>query len=128
MLYNGGKIIPGLVVFVGLMTFPLWYNLGKPAYARPELQKPKNGAKECVESVEMMRAEHMQILDTWRDSVVRNKNRMYVTYTGKAVNMSLQTGCMNCHSSKKEFCDKCHTSLAVAPYCWDCHIPPKEEK
>lgn len=128
MLYNGGKIIPGLVVFVGLMTFPLWYNIGKPAYAKPELQKPKNGAKECVENVEWMRAEHMQLLDSWRDSVVRDKNRMYVTHTGKAVDMSLQNGCMKCHSSKKEFCDKCHTSLAVSPYCWDCHIPPKEEK
>jgi len=35
---------------------------------------------------------------------------------------------MKCHSNKKEFCDKCHNYMAVVPYCWSCHIAPKEEK
>jgi hypothetical protein len=42
--------------------------------------------------------------------------------------MSLQNSCMKCHSNKKEFCDKCHNYVAVKPYCWSCHIAPKEDK
>ncbi|MBW2266037.1 MAG: hypothetical protein JRF28_07735 [Deltaproteobacteria bacterium] len=44
--------------------------------------------------------------------------------------MSLQNTCMsdNCHAKKTEFCDQCHDYTAVEPYCWDCHIVPKEPK
>jgi len=42
--------------------------------------------------------------------------------------MSLQNGCMTCHSNKKKFCDECHNYMAVVPYCWDCHIQPKEKE
>jgi hypothetical protein len=42
--------------------------------------------------------------------------------------MSLQNGCMRCHSNKKKFCDECHNYMAVKPYCWDCHIQPKEKE
>ena len=34
--------------------------------------------------------------------------------------------CMKCHTNKEKFCDECHTYAAVKPYCWDCHIQPKE--
>ncbi len=30
--------------------------------------------------------------------------------------MSLQNGCMKCHSNKKKFCDECHNYMAVKPY------------
>lgn len=127
-MYDGGKILIGLIIFLALITFPLWYNplFGDMAYATPELQKPKK-SKVCIEDAEWMLAEHMQLLDDWRDLVVREKNRIYVNHAGKDYEMSLQKTCMDCHTSKKEFCDKCHNNLAVSPYCWDCHIPPKEE-
>ena len=44
----------------------------------------------------------------------------------KRYEMSLQNTCMECHTSKKEFCDQCHDYMAVAPFCWDCHVAPKE--
>ena len=28
-LYDGGKILIGLLVFVGIATFPFYYNIGK---------------------------------------------------------------------------------------------------
>jgi hypothetical protein len=88
----------------------------------PELER------KCVESKAFMRTEHMQLLNNWRDSVVRDGYRQYISTTsGKHFNMSLQNGCMNCHSNKKKFCDQCHNYMAVKPYCWDCHIAPKEE-
>jgi hypothetical protein len=40
--------------------------------------------------------------------------------------MSLTRTCLDCHSNKAEFCDRCHTYMAVDPYCWDCHVEPKE--
>lgn len=128
-MYNGGKILAGLVIFLGLVTFPFWYHVGSAAYKTPELKLPaKSVATECVESKEFMRAEHMQMLDDWRDSVVRNNNRDYVNLKGVAFEMSLQKTCMKCHDTKKDFCDKCHTAAAVSPYCWDCHIAPKEKE
>lgn len=136
-IYDGGKIIFGLIIFFFLATFPFFYNMGK-ANARPEpkLDTPEirqwerdYGKKECVESREFMRAEHMQLLNDWRDSVVRDANAVYKSDTsGKVFGMSLQNTCMHCHSNKKKFCDECHNYMAVKPFCWGCHIAPKEDK
>ncbi|MEW6109586.1 MAG: sulfate reduction electron transfer complex DsrMKJOP subunit DsrJ [Nitrospirota bacterium] len=135
-MYDGGKIIAGLIIFLALVTFPFYNNIGKanakpePKTDTPEILKweQEYGRKECIESKEFMRPNHMQMLNGWRDSVVRNGDRIYVNSTGKSFNMSLQNTCMHCHSNKKDFCDKCHNYMAVVPYCWDCHIAPKEKK
>jgi hypothetical protein len=83
--------------------------------------------KKCVESKSFMRAEHMVMLNDWRDLVVREGDRIYIANDGKEYVMSLQNTCMKCHSNKKKFCDECHNYLAVKPYCWDCHIQPRED-
>ena len=126
-------IITGLVIFFVFLTFPFWYNMGKASpVPEPKLTDKAKAAKECVEPKEYMKVEHMQILDIWRDGVVREANRVYISEKGKKFNMSLSTGddsCMGCHSNKADFCDKCHDYASVTPYCWDCHIePPKEKK
>jgi hypothetical protein len=136
-LYDGGKILIGLLVFVAFATFPFYFNFGtvnakpEPKTDTPEImkyQQEHNGKKECVESKEFMRTEHMQLLNQWRDSVVRDYYRGYVSNTNhKRFNMSLQNGCMKCHSNKTKFCDECHNYMAVKPFCWDCHVAPKEE-
>jgi hypothetical protein len=122
-------IILGLIIFVVIVTFPLWYNRGKAAPA-PDLiltEKAK-AAKVCVRSTDYMKAEHMQLLDVWRDSVVRRGARIYVSSDGKEYNMSLSKTCLDCHSNKAEFCDRCHNYASVRPYCWDCHIDNPKEK
>jgi hypothetical protein len=129
-IYDKGPVTIGLVIFVLLMTFPFWYNMGKAAPA-PELvlSDKAKAAKECVAPAAFMKAGHMQILDIWRDSVVRDADRSYIASNGKSYNMSLSSGensCMGCHVSKAEFCDRCHNYASVTPYCWDCHIEPKE--
>lgn len=135
-LYNGGRILLGVVIFVALATIPFTYNFGttptkpdiklEPAIAK---SMERFGKKQCIEPREWMRAEHMQLLNNWRDSVVRDVNRGYVSDSnGARFNMSLQNECMSCHTSKKNFCDACHTYMDVKPYCWDCHIAPKEEE
>lgn len=124
-MYDLGKIIPGLIVFVGLVSFPIWYNGGN-AGTIPKPEKPVL-AKECVADVQYMRTTHMQMLNAWRDDVVREGGaRTWATANGTEYKRSLQNGCMKCHTSKKKFCDTCHEYAAVTPYCWDCHIAPQE--
>ncbi len=137
-LYDGGKIIVGLAVFLAFALFPFYNNIGAknvkpdPKTDTPEIQEWANqhgGKKECVESKDYMRREHMQLLNNWRDAVVRDMYRKYVsTSNHDTFDMSLQNGCMRCHSSKKKFCDECHNYMAVKPYCWDCHIQPQEKE
>jgi hypothetical protein len=136
-IYNKGPVFLGILVFLALALFPFYNNFGKtnkkpePKVDTPAIMEYEklNGKKECVESKEFMRGEHMQILNQWRDSVVRDDYRGYKSNTnGKRWNMSLQNGCMKCHSNKKKFCDECHNYLAVKPFCWDCHIQPVEKE
>jgi len=123
------KILAGLAVFIAAITFPFWYNMGKAAPA-PELEltAKAKAAKVCVMPTAFMKAEHMQLLDVWRHNVVRNGERAFVNAEGKLFNMSLSNTCLDCHSNKAQFCDRCHEYASVRPYCCDCHIDnPKGE-
>ena len=91
--------------------FPFWYNMGKASVA-PKLEVGTT-EKACVESTPYMKASHMQLLNDWRDEVVREGNRMYVSSTGKKFDMSLQNTCTKCHAKKTEFCDRCHNYVDV---------------
>lgn len=123
-MYDSGKIIPGLIVFVLFITFPVWYNHGDAgAVPRPELPTT---VKNCVAPKDVMKATHMQMLIDWRDEVIRQGNRSFFEVDGKKYQKSLQNACMKCHTSKKKFCDTCHTYASVSPYCWDCHLAPVE--
>jgi len=120
-----GKAVLGLVVFIVLVGFPIWYTAtqGQSDY-RPEIVKPE-GETECVENVEFMRTWHMNLLNDWRDSVVRDGVREYTSETtGHHYDMSLQNTCMKCHYNKDTFCDRCHNYVGVAPKCWECHVEP----
>ena len=123
-MYDGKLIIPGLIVFVALMTFPILKNMGN-AGPVPKPEKPKI-AKKCVEPTEFMRTSHMRLLNQWRDEVLREGNRKQIDVDGVMYEKSLMNGCMKCHAEKKKFCDECHTYASVKPYCWDCHYVPKE--
>jgi len=122
-----GKIIVGLVVFIIFATSPLWFNaLTEEGPEAPKIVYPTNGSTECVEAKDYMVSNHMDLLNQWRDEVVRNGNRDFVSSSnGKIFDMSLSRTCMDCHSNKADFCDACHTYMAVTPYCWDCHVEPK---
>ena len=157
-MYDGGKIIAGLLIFLLLFLSP-FYLFGWGAKApKPELTDKAKEAKECVESTEYMRAWHMQLLDDWRHTVVRDGERYYrpskkardirldqqlldqwrhfvsdgtrgfKSKTDKVYYKSLQVTCLDCHANKSKFCDECHNYMGVTPYCWDCHIEPEEKK
>ncbi len=126
-------IITGLLIFFAVCTSLFWYNMfvsDVSSAPEPVISDKAKAAGSCILSKEEMKSEHMQILDKWRETVVRQGERVYVAPGGKEFNMSLSSGensCIGCHSNKTEFCDRCHDYASVRPYCWDCHNEPKEK-
>ena len=126
-MYDGGKIITGLIIFLILLLFPVWYQVGKASKApEPELTETAKSAQKCVEETSFMTTQHMKMLDRWRNETVRDAERYYTSSDGKVYYKSIQVTCLECHTNKSKFCDQCHNYMGVSPYCWDCHIEPKE--
>ncbi|WP_407309092.1 sulfate reduction electron transfer complex DsrMKJOP subunit DsrJ [Desulfosporosinus sp. SB140] len=144
-MYKGGRIIASLVVFVAILAIPFFYNLGR-ASAGPVLNLPTNS--QCVEPAAYMRANHMQLLNQWRDAYVRDGQTVYVNSQGKSFDINIDT-CTKCHysnstassttstaassatgvsnpavNSSDQFCVTCHNYASVKPTCWSCHNEP----
>ncbi len=79
----------------------------------------------CIATKEFMRANHMRVLNEWRNSSVREGNRIFVAPNGSKLVKSLNT-CLGCHKNNKLFCYNCHMYANVKPKCWNCHISPME--
>ena len=128
-MYDGVKIITGLVIFFILLLFPVWYQAVRAEKVPdPQLSEMAKEAGKCIEPTPYMTTQHMKVLDDWRNEVVRDGERYYVSSEGKTYYKSLQVTCLECHSNKTEFCDQCHNYMGVSPYCWDCHIAPEENE
>lgn len=125
-MYDTGKILIGVSIFLIIAIFPFLLSFSNSGQApHPVVSKAKG--EQCVESAAYMRANHMQLLDEWRDDVVRRNDRTYTSIEyGTTFDKSLSNTCMDCHSNKSEFCESCHEYSSVRPYCWDCHVEPKE--
>ena len=124
-MVDAGKILTGLVLFLALATVPVWFDAlaGAQAHA-PQLRLPECQGR-CVLPAGEMRAAHMRLLDRWRDEAVRRGERIVTTWDGRRLEKSLTRTCLGCHTDRDAFCDRCHEFVAVAPYCWDCHVTPK---
>ena len=117
-------IFAGLILFLGVFTYPVWHDLKVQATSKPPVLVIPAHEKECVAPVDYMRTSHMQLLLDWRQRVVREEQLRYTAFNGKVYDMSLTRTCMKCHE-KKGFCDQCHTYAGVStPYCWECHVDP----
>ena len=77
----------------------------------------------CVAPAEEMRRNHMEMLKHQRDRTLRAGIR------GEPASLN---ACIECHASKKtgsvlgsneNFCQSCHSYVAVKLDCWDCHQP-----
>lgn len=121
-----GVIYAGLAVFLGLVTFPLWHNLNSGATSRGPEVKILTAERQCVAPKAYMRNSHMDLLIDWRERL-RAGERTYNAADGRTFNISLTGTCLQqCHVNKQEFCDRCHNYAAASPYCWDCHIDPRQ--
>ena len=127
-MYNAKAVIIGIVIFVAIFSSPFWTSWIGQTYQKTGVVLPA-GEKTCIEETEFRRAQHMRLLDEWRDQALREENRVYVSaLDGRKWVISLQNTCLKCHSNYTEFCEKCHVANSVYPYCWTCHIIPTEGK
>jgi len=126
-MYDSSKVIPGLLVFLILVTVPVWYNLFSETSGNVPDPVIDRNYKECVRPAKTMRETHMVLLNEWRDRVVRDSDRSTITVDGAVYHRSLTNTCIKCHSNKAQFCDRCHNYMDVSPDCWDCHSFPEEE-
>lgn len=131
-IYNKGYIIAGIVVFIIGITFPFWYSKEKTSPPTLSLDTPAIAQlkeKHCVEDTTFMRANHMKLLQAWRDEAVRKGNRFYTARDGHIFEINLSGTCLKCHSNKELFCDRCHNYVGSKPTCFSCHnIPPEVKK
>jgi len=119
-MYDKGKIIAGIIIFLILITFPIWYLTAHSQTSHvPSLETPIGN--ECIEPTNWMLDNHMKLLDSWRNQAVRGGNYTYVASDGKEWDIALTGTCLACHD-KAEFCDQCHSYEGVTPDCWSCHI------
>ena len=126
-MYDAGKIIGGLIIFLILITSPLWYNMASGKSGDIPDPKIVTDEKQCVMPTEYMKSDHMDLLNQWRNSAVRENDRIHISHENRKFNKSLTNTCLNCHSNKAEFCDECHNYSAVdEPDCWNCHVVPEE--
>jgi hypothetical protein len=114
-----GKLALGLGVAAGLAMGPVGCGGGSRGEP-PTLELPRD-AKECIEPTPFMRAHHMELLQSWRDAVVRRDEHQYLATSGKRHLISLTGTCLGCHGDPAKFCDRCHQYAAVESFCWDCH-------
>ncbi len=120
-------IYGGLTLFLVLVTFPAWHNLTAGVTTRGPNPVLPVTQKQCVAPTAYMKSSHMTLLMDWRESVVRQNDRDFTAPDGKRYEKSLTSTCLKeCHESKADFCDRCHTYSAVSLTCWSCHIDPKQ--
>src|SRR3989304_2383494 len=109
-----GLIVGGLVLFLALVTLPLWFNVAAGTTSKlPELTLPEG--KDPFGTAEYMRASHMDLLMTWRDEVVRTRGRRGVGWAGKPSAKTRPGPCLACHVNRATFCDRCHDYAGVKP-------------
>jgi len=114
------KIYIGLAMFVIAATFPIWRAIGASPIP-PDLEKPVRGTQ-CIESTEWMAANHQQLLNHWRDAVVREGRKTHTASDGTQYEMSLSKTCLDCHENQQTFCNRCHDFAGASLTCWDCHL------
>jgi hypothetical protein len=127
-MHDAGKVMAGLVIFLAVVTSPMWSHALKGApVGGPEL-KIEGESPVCVAETSYMRSLHMDLLNDWRDEAVRDGDRLYVGLGGVEYDKSIAGTCLeNCHSNREEFCDRCHQYVGAEVSCWDCHTEQKAE-
>jgi hypothetical protein len=126
-MYKSGRVIAFVVVFLLICSLPFIAAFGKAhgddaqVYDLSVDQAHGDKTAQCVEPTEYMKASHMQLLQEWRDAVVRDGASEYVNGFGVLTEMSLDNTCLSCHSDHSKFCDSCHNYTGVTMDCWNCH-------
>ncbi len=101
--------------------------LAMPAAAEPRIPLPtiaQGKGDQCVEPLDVIRRDHMDLLNHQRDRT---------TYEGIRTKQHSLKNCIECHASKDDegqwvpvnapgqFCNSCHSYAAVSMDCFQCH-------
>jgi hypothetical protein len=112
-----------LTLLAALWSWPLSADRG------PVIPPAATG-EQCVAPADIMRRDHMDLLNHQRDETVIDGNRS---------NPFSLIGCVNCHASRDDagqavridaegqFCQSCHAFAAVRIDCFTCHAAVPEE-
>ena len=109
------RLLSGLLL-LAVLAWPAAAEVPKPVIA---IANPG----QCVAPVEVMRRSHMDLLKHQRDKTLRQGER--------GAKYSLNA-CIDCHASKDNgsvlgakdnFCQSCHSYVAVKLDCFECHQP-----
>ncbi|WP_088186428.1 sulfate reduction electron transfer complex DsrMKJOP subunit DsrJ [Desulfosporosinus sp. FKA] len=123
-MYKGGRIIASLVVFVAFLGFPFFYNMGK-ANAEPknlaENIKLIESTQHDIEPASWMIANHMKLLDQWRQAYVRDGQTIYVNNRGEKFPININTWSNTVGANSNQFCITCHNYVGVQLNCFSCH-------
>ncbi len=115
---NTGLITTVIVILV--IILPIVYSIVSHVSAQsnpdpqPFLEMPDPQYKNCVRETEYMRYNHWELLRGIREEVVRY---------GKREDINLNK-CRECHTSREQFCNKCHNAVSMTPDCFGCHYYP----
>lgn len=110
------RLLTCLALLLVVMALPVLAEVPKPAVA---IANPG----QCVAPVDVMRRSHMDLLRHQRDKTLRQGER--------GAKYSLNA-CIDCHASKgngsvlgnkENFCEGCHSYVAVKLDCFECHQP-----
>ena len=113
-------LLATFAALVAVSSAPTFAGDGTRA-AKPVIEIANPG--KCVAPTEEMRRNHMEMLKHQRDRTLRQGIR------GEPASLN---ACIECHSSKtngsvlgsnENFCQACHSYVAVKLDCWDCHQP-----
>ena len=113
----------GVLSWLTLLVGPVGAADGVP---KPTIRIANEGA--CIAPAEEMRRNHMDMLKHQRDRTLRQGIR------GEKASLN---ECIECHASKKtgsvlggkeNFCESCHSYVAVKLDCFECHQPKAKFK
>lgn len=109
-----------VLIAVIVLLFPFGYSVAAALFSSgptpedPFLALPENPEQGCIRDLEYMRFRHMDLLTEMRDTGVRGGAAREVTFTG----------CTVCHTSREDFCTRCHQAVNLTPDCFECHYYP----
>ncbi|NIM52662.1 MAG: hypothetical protein GTO22_26025 [Gemmatimonadales bacterium] len=114
---NTGVLVAVLALVI---LVPFGYSIVRSVFLGTEsrqvfLVRPDEQYKECVRETTYMRFSHMDLLKQTREEVIREGIRGEITLSG----------CRKCHTSRAQFCNKCHEVASLSVDCFGCHYYPE---
>ena len=125
-ILNGNARLIVVAVSAAIILFPLGYSVVTSAFLEGAPLPEDPDGEYCLDEGDVprtyMRFHHMDLLKDLRDEMVRD-GKGKVEFFGKTRQVEID-GCWKCHSSRREFCNRCHGPVNLYPDCFRCHYCP----